>query len=471
MRTLRFNVTNGALTLCSYLAAKRPGEYTFGTLPASRSELEQALRDPDTVLCLSICSTGDCRLADSFFRTVRASGIEPAGFPKFILGGSAFAVVDAADFAREFPEISYIVVGDGEEALVDALEGRPDGPVLQAAAYPVPEVVELQPTLPWHAERPIPLARGKSYCSWNLCRFCHHTPPAGSGPLSVGEICDRMKRYHRDHGWRYFYLYDNYLEPEDLEYLLRYCEREQVPAVLDVFGMRLVRPVLELRDVLPAIPLVRSIGWGLELYHQPELKRFRKGIHVRYVEPILRMAHEAGVRSTAYVLFGLPNCDPEAYDDTLRFLERSSGPGLPVGEIMMSWFLYSPGLAAKIGGKQFGVEPGTRYMLNEYFGNQSEFPSVGTSFHRFDTRTPEGERFDRDQVFLRHGEVLRRLLSLPAASYDYRAFFLRPETWKNLWGPALPSWLRAHAAPVPSARVSGGAVQRLRAAMRARSIA
>ncbi len=337
------------------------------------------------------------------------------------------------------------MVGQGEVALLRILEQAPQQKILYGSRLPPPEMVPLQPVLPWSPNRPIPIARGTSHCSWNRCRFCHHAPDDGLPRLPVEEIGHRIKRYYREYGWRVFHLYDNHTAPEDLEFLLRYCERESIPAVFDVFGMRLLPAALDLRDVLQNIRLVRSIGWGLELYDQEELKRYRKGIHLKWILPILEMAHGAGILSAVFILLGLPACSTRAYEETCRFVARHSEAGGILYRVLISWFLFSDALSGRFDGEDFGVQPGSRYMLHEYFGNRSELAGVGTIFRRFESAEGTGgTALSRDQVFLRHREIFRRLLSLPAASYDYRGFFLQPETWQRLWGTEYSAWLRRH---------------------------
>jgi len=458
MKTLYFNQTYGAFSLCSYISRQRPNAYRFRTLPVDHRELLEGLEDPESVFCLSIGSLGDVRLAEAFFLEVSKTGLTPTGRPKFLVGGSFFSYADCRAFLRCFPETSYIVIGKGESALLHALECESPGEdrILRAEDFGAPDDFLLGPALPWHPERPIAVGRGDFICRWGKCRFCHHTPDRDSKQINIEEFCSRLVHYYRQFGWRLFYITENHLESHELRFILEKLESEKVRPLLDIFGMRMVRQALDLSKSLTRARIVRDVGWGLEMYSQRILNLYRKGILVEDMLPILSGFAEAGVTSHVHILLGLPGCSDEDYEMTYEFLHENMVKSRIINRAIVHWFVLSPPLMGRIA--EIGVKLRTRgsYCLSDYFGNIDELPDIKTAFQIFDTWDQASRRWiAHDEVLLGHADVIKRILSLPGAYYDFRGFFVSMETWRELWGDALANWLNDHPALIARPQLQG----------------
>lgn len=448
-RRLLFNVCPATLVLASYIESRRPGQYTFGSLPFHGPELRAALADPDTVFCLSLCGLDEIHLAEELFSAITSAPRQAGHAPKVVVGGAFFNAVSPEDFALRFPAVSHVVQGDGEEALLHILESDPKDVIVRGTEFPEAGPFRLSPVLPWHQERTIPLRRQPYHCAWDKCRFCFHTDGPGRSAVSMEDFCDSVSEYYHKYGWRKFYIFDNYTEPPDLEVLLRYCEEKKLPVEFDVLGMMLVKPALALRATLERTRMVRYIGWGLESYHQKTLKLYRKGTNVANVKPLLEMARAAGVRNFTFILTGLPQVEREADVETYEFLrEATEGDQKLIDGIALSWFLYSPQLSDRLDDEEFGITTGDRYTLGDY---ACDMPAEGkhglstlrTIYARFNTLDQaSGRTYSRDELFLERGDIIKKMLLLPGARFDFRSYMIELDTWRKVWGEGIEDWMR-----------------------------
>lgn len=448
-QTLLFNVCPAALVLASYLESRRPGQYAFAVMPVEGPELRAALADPDAVFCLSLCGLDEIHMAEDLFSALGSLRHTGAPTAKIVVGGAFFNTVSPEDFVERFPAVSHVVQGDGEEVLLHILEGAPGEVILHGNSFPEPARFRLSPVLPWHQERAIPLRRQPFHCAWDKCRFCYHTDGPGRAAVSMDEFCDSVSEYYHKHGWRKFYIFDNYTEPEDLETLLAYCEEKKLPVEFDVLGMMLVKPALALRSILQRTRMVRYIGWGLESYHQKTLKLYRKGTNIANVPPLLEMARSAGVRNFTFILTGLPQVERAADLETYEFLRKATeGDNKLIDGIALSWFLYSPQLNNRLDDEEFGITAGERYTLGDYACDMPAQSKVGlaklrTSYARFSTLDhASGRTYSRDELFLERGDILKKMLLLPGARFDFRSYMIELDTWRKVWGDGLDDWMR-----------------------------
>ena len=465
MKNIYCNSTFGTLALSSYLSQHHPDKFRFLNLSLEAAAISHGLKDPDALFCLSIGSLGDIRLVENFFFMVRRTNITPSGTPKFILGGAAFGFINCHQFIDAYPEISHIVIGEGYQALEHLLQHGSPQRIIHGHHFDKIEHVPLSPKLDWHAQRPIPVSLGATGCSWAKCRFCHHLDAKDTQRRPVAAFCRQLEIYYHAFGWKHFYIYDNYLEPEELETILLFFRQHQMQPILDIFGMRINKAFISLTKLLQETKMVRLIGWGLEAYSQPLLNLYRKGIQLKTVLPILQAAAAGGASSLVYILLGLPGSRPEDYRSTYRFLQRHLTRTGLIHQVLLSWFLMNSYLIPKMSCQRIKLRLKANYRLNHYFGNRDEFPKVETVFNSFEHWSLRNEKWiSRDTLFLEHRDILSAFLSLPSTIYDYRAFFLANDTWREVWGADLNTWLQHHPPAIArmerSHRLLGG-IQRL----------
>jgi hypothetical protein len=195
--------------------------------------------------------------------------------------------------------------------------------------------------------------------------------------------------------------------------------------------------------------MVRYIGWGLESYDQKTLKLYRKGINVGNVKPLLEMARSAGVHNFTFILTGLPQVERQADVETYRFLrEATAGTDKLIDGIAISWFLYSPQLGDRLDTQEFGITPGECYTLGDYACDMPPESKRGLSrlrtiYARFTAADrASGRSYSRDEMFAERGDLIKQMLVLPGARFDFRSYMIELATWRKIWGDGLDDWIR-----------------------------
>jgi len=447
---LIFNSTFGAFVLSSYLEVHQSGEFTFRPLHLGEESLQKDAANPNAIYCISIGSIGDLRLLEHLMYGLRKENICLNGYPKIIIGGPALVAINSRDLLKEYPEISYIIKGYAEESLLGILKHPPQQRILESTQAGVKREDCLVPALQWHPLRPVPISRGGNTCDWGRCRFCHHTGKGTKPVLSLTELCERIVSYYQSYGWRYFYIYDNYLKPDELIEILKQLDAAKIRPTLDIFGMRVVKDAVKLAKPLKRTNMVRSIGWGIEMYSQRMLNLYRKGIRIEDVLPVLEAAKEGGVKSTGYILTGLPGTMSEDYWQTYEFCCDHIGKDKVLAEIIVNWFLVNSNLKRRLKTPEIRIRPKKVYKVNRYFGNDNELMNVKTNFYDFDSWDHFSQKWQsREESFLLNEEVLRRLFRIKGVLYDHRAFFLEPSVWQKFWGNEYAQWIKGHVAAIP----------------------
>ncbi|HRC56178.1 MAG TPA: hypothetical protein PKU97_09655, partial [Kofleriaceae bacterium] len=66
-----------------------------------------------------------------------------------------------------------------------------------------------------------------------------------------------------------------------------------------------------------------------------------------------------------------------------------------------------------------------------------------TSYARFSTLDhASGRTYSRDELFLERGDILKKMLLLPGARFDFRSYMIELDTWRKVWGDGLDDWMR-----------------------------
>jgi hypothetical protein len=172
--------------------------------------------------------------------------------------------------------------------------------------------------------------------------------------------------------------------------------------------------------------------------------------------PILYGFADAGINCHVHILLGLPGCTEEDYERTYEFLQEHLLKSRIIDRAVVHWFVLSRPVLGRMA--DAGVRLRTRecYHLNDYFGNTDELPEIKTVFQNFDIWSEQARRWiAHDDVLLQHAGVIRKILSLPGARYDFRGFFVSMETWRHFWGSDLEGWLHDHPALIARPGLQG----------------
>ena len=260
---------------------------------------------------------------------------------RIYLGGAATLLVRPEELLNQAPWIEGIFTGEGEEALEVFLKGeenslipglysrRGDVVILEAPLHP-PVMDSLpDPDFSWvpfdsyHNPVPVLPVQFSRGCQWRRCRFCAHNFSFGRYRcLDAVRAADQIERCVREYGVTDFYVTDQYLDGVFLEPFAR----EILDRKLKINYTFMGRPSGDMTGEILTL-LSRSgckwISWGVESGNEQLLNRAGKGTTPREVARVLQDSSRAGINNLALMIFGLPESDDQALDDTIDFLQEN----------------------------------------------------------------------------------------------------------------------------------------------------
>jgi radical SAM superfamily enzyme YgiQ (UPF0313 family) len=318
--------------------------YRFG---ASAREMARSLaeRAPDLV-GISSLFTPYHREALEVARLVKASTRA-----RVVMGGSHVSAEPESCLRED--SVDFVVVGEGEEALVglvQALEEAPDhrerlasipglgykdgpslrlnptgsGPVLDE--LPFPELTTLRPERYRFHGKPMAFLVTSRSCP-HRCSFCsvHRTFGTRYRRLSVPRVIEEMKRRYRD-GYRVFDFEDDNLTyyQEEMKELCRAIRREFQGGEIELVAMNGIS-YLSLDEEL--LRLMKDAGFtrlnlSLVSSDRSVLETTKRPHTVAKYLQVVEAAHRLGLRITSYQVLGLPFETLEGMVQTLAFQAR-----------------------------------------------------------------------------------------------------------------------------------------------------
>ncbi|MBI5398878.1 radical SAM protein [Candidatus Woesearchaeota archaeon] len=155
-----------------------------------------------------------------------------------------------------------------------------------------------------------------SACFYRRCAFCTHFADVAYLEYNL----DALKRTIVESGARNFFLIDDMISKP------RLIEIAAMMKPLDVRWWCQLRPT---RDLLGSFEKLyesglRSVCWGVESGNQRMLDAMKKGTNVKDIQEVLKESHDAGIKNTAYIMFGFPGETKEEFLDTIDFLKKNS---------------------------------------------------------------------------------------------------------------------------------------------------
>jgi len=269
---------------------------------------------------------------DKGFALIEA--VRSGGYQGRIVLGGYFATFSAADILRDFPDVDYIVRGEGELTLLELMEK-----LLRNAALPFSEIKGLSyrqetriidnPARPLITDLDILPAVDRRYARallkegrplrvyatrgcWGACSFCDIVALYGRAPgkqwrrRSVNTLADELAALvdvYRTH--EFIFNDDQFLVKgkKALEYVDDFAT-ELEKRGLDIRFDLMCRADTVSRPVMQRLKSVglRRVFLGLESFDQRQLQRYNKGISVRQNLRALRILYQLKIDVIASVI-------------------------------------------------------------------------------------------------------------------------------------------------------------------------
>ncbi len=394
--------------------------------PHSEASLAQVLEEfrPDVAGLTAVSMTVDHALAV-------AADVKRLAPHVFTVLGGPHATFCAPATLESCPALDAVVLGEGEDTLVDlcrALERGQDLAAVAGIAYrcgrdirntPRRGLIDDLDRLPMPARRLLPLGRYRALgmpISMTTSRGCPHACIFCVGRRMVGarvrfrspvRVVDELEALARL-GFHQVNLADD----------LFTADRRRCAAVCDEIlrrGLSVKWTSFARVDTVSEELLVHmraagctAVSFGVESANAGILKTIRKGIRVDQVAAAVGMCARAGVTPLASFILGLPGETPETIRETMQFAKRLEDQGLLYGFHLLAPF---PGTEVR----ERAAELGLRILSSDwsaYHANRAVAKTESVSRRMLDEIAVEWE--DRYNRYL--GDIHERMQRGTAAA-------------------------------------------------------
>ena len=363
---------------------------------------------PDETILVGF-SVNQCSLRASLVvaRWVKAS--RPKAFVVF--GGQLYSDPEKIGETLDAVPIDAVIVGDGEETLVELAEiieaGRPpescagmhlkrDGAVVETRPRPpllmdsLPfsdfSVLDLEsynvPENLYHDSFMIMASRGcVRHCTFCGSRFPWKGYRSMSGRRVYDEIVHQTARYSH---FKVLKFYDILING-NMKHLSELCDLLIADPSEKLFWREancIVRPEMT-PEILKKMYAAgcRHVTFGIESGSDRVLGLMEKGQTAALAERVLRDTHESGIELTANFMFGYPGETEEDFDETLEFVRRIH-PYVDIFYPSRTFITMEPNSTMAKNKKELGIDDGTDIFWGTTDGTNT-YPVRLARYERF----------------------------------------------------------------------------------------
>jgi radical SAM superfamily enzyme YgiQ (UPF0313 family) len=353
-----------------------------------------------------------------------------------IMGGGIFCdqlAVGSGNFRsllREAPYVDHIIAGEGEQLLLDLLEGQIEqgkrvitaddrgGRFLDLADTTVPDYgdlnIEAYPLVAQHASRSCPFQ----------CRFCSETLQWGLyRKKSMNQVVDECENMMEQYATRVFLFCDSLMNPFINALSDEVCRRGQ-RVYWDGY-LRADRYLCTKQNVTRWRQggLYRA-RVGVESGSDRVLEAMGKRITVDDIETTLRRLAEAGVKTTTYWVVGYPGESEEDFGKTLELLVKLRD-WIYEAECNVFWYYEKGQTKSAEWASKNGIRPVYPAEMEDMLVIQS---------YCVDTNPTREEAYGRMQRFVDHC----RELGIPNP-YSLGEIYFADKRWQKIHETSVPS--------------------------------
>jgi len=316
----------------------------------------------------------------------------------------------ARETMEAFPELDFVVLGEGEETIVDLVAMSENGRKwdrIDGIAYRDGSnlhCIDVKKTsidvnsLPLPARHLLPLGRYRALnmpislttsrgCPFK-CIFCVGRKMVGATVRyrSAKPVVDEMESLN-NLGFPQINIADD-LFTANKKHCIEICD-EILDRGLKIKWSSFARVDTVSPEVMKKMKKAGcdSVSFGVETANEEILKTIRKGITISQVTDAVKMCNDAGIQPSASFILGLPGETPETLKETVEFGKKLKKMGVIYGFHLLAPF---PGTRIREEAEEYGI----RILTNdwrEYHANRAIVETVSVKKNMLDDIALEWE--------------------------------------------------------------------------------
>ncbi|MFH1473791.1 MAG: radical SAM protein [Candidatus Aenigmatarchaeota archaeon] len=254
---------------------------------------------------------------------------------KIIVGGAHATVATKSLLENE--NIDFVVVGEGEKALLKIVSGQASGKIVQGEhienldelPFPKRELMNYEEYLKIGRSMELMVSRG---CPFN-CIFCQPTQRKLFGnkvrTRSPENVIEEIKYIIEKYGknFIFFFLDDTFTWNE--EWLEKFCNMVK-PFKISWSCLTRVNSVDEKKLKMMKGSGCIYIAYGIESGSQKILNFMRKGITVEQIKEAFKLTHKTGILCYAFIIIGTPTETKEDLEMTVDLIKEIHPDGIQI---------------------------------------------------------------------------------------------------------------------------------------------
>ena len=321
---------------------------------------------------------------------------------KIIIGGAAIESIDVNSLIVNYPEISYLVYGKGEEIFSKIIDDQLTNGVYYDKDFDIIKPYIVLPPFLQNVNE-ISIFFEGNVCKWGRCQFCFLEKEKSLKKTAL-DVAKQIMYYYKNHNIKIFNIYDLYLNFGILKELLDILISVGITDVsFKSIGMHLKS---DFKLIAPYFKVFKTLfldtGWGVEFLDNDILDLYQKNITVEDVFEVAKITNGIGMPFSAFMLNGLPNVSDDNLKNNLDNLMKLDEY---VYKYKVSFFILNNKVPVYRKPDIFKIKLLDKFTLHDFDYN---LPEIETYLYNFESLI-NGKYLTRREEYSRYEDILNVL--------------------------------------------------------------